>query len=126
MRDQERPQTDSTLSDYVIGYKDKTGKPYIAEYLEVSWIYNGENKADMDTVDDWINLEIDRQNLKATKKTYAALFNDIAKKLGIHKYAESTEKIKKVSTLLREAVEKQKYYKKLGLDLQSLEELLGK
>lgn len=115
----ETPTSYSQEGEFVLDYKDKHGKPYIAELLGI----NGELTGELDTIDDWVILEIERRGLNGKKEAYREIVDDLSKKLKLHKSIAPTEKAKAISTLLKKALETQKYYKKLGINLESLEKI---
>jgi len=84
-----------------------------------------EVKDDMDIIDDWVMLEIERKGLNGKKEAYREVINDLSKKLKLPKSIAPSEKINRFSILLKKALETQKYYKALGIDLKSLDELYG-
>lgn len=115
-------------SDFVLDYKERKGKPYIAEMLGVDFLYSDrietrEQKKYMDTIDDWVMLEIERQGLNGKKDAYKEIVNNLSKKLKLHKNIAPSEKIKSLAILLRKALETQKYYKAMGINLASLESI---
>ena len=113
-------------SEFVLDYKLKTGRPYIADMLDSRFLYDQKIcKDEMDTVDEWVNFEILRRGLNGKKESYRAIVNELSKKLEIHKYASAEDKVKKLSTLLKKAVEDNRYYSKIGIDLKSLETIYG-
>jgi len=118
-------------SDFVLDYKERTGKPYIAEMLGVPFLYSDrtdvrEQKKDMDTINDWVMLEIERRGLNGKKESYKEIISELSKKLKLHKSIAPTEKIKAIAILLRKALDVQKYYKSMGIDLQNLETIYEK
>lgn len=110
--------------EFVLDYKEKHGKPYIGEFLGVQYLYN-ELKDEMDTVDDWVVLEIQRRGLNGKKDSYREVINDLSKKLKLPKTISPIQKVKNISVLLKKALETQKMYSKMGIDLKSLEEIYG-
>lgn len=112
-------------SDVILGYKETNGRPYLVDFLDTRFVLGEGDKENYDLVDEWINLEMNRLHLKATKDSYADIFNGLVKKLDVHKHAEPSEKVRKAAVILREAVEKNRLYKKMGIDLQSLDEIYG-
>jgi nitrogen regulatory protein PII-like uncharacterized protein len=79
----------------------------------------------MDTVDDWVVLEIQRRGLNGKKDSYREVINDLSKKLKLPKTISPIQKVKNISVLLKKALETQKMYSKMGIDLKSLEEIYG-
>jgi len=112
----------SNESEFVLDYKERKGTPYIAEMLDVPFLYK-EMKSDMDSIDEWVTFEIERRGLNGKKESYREVINDLSKKLKFPKTLAPSEKINRLSVLLKKANETLRYYKKLGLDLQSLEQI---
>lgn len=110
-------------SDFVLEYKEKSGRPYIADLLGVSLYKDIFVKSDMDTIDDWVIMEIGRRELNGKKSAYEEIVDDLSTKLELSPNIDPREKVKKLATLLRKALNIQKTYKGLGIDLKSLEEL---
>ena len=104
--------------DFVLDYKEKTGRPYVAELFGMR-----ENSRELDTIDDWVILEIELRGLNGKKESYQEIVDDLSKKLKLSKNMAPTEKAKTISILLKKALETQKYYKRLGIDLKSLESI---
>jgi len=78
---------------------------------------------EMDIVDNFIVLEINRRGLNGKTESYKEVLSDLSKKLQLPKTISPEEKVKKLSTLLKSALETLKKYKKLGIDLPSLEQM---
>ena len=124
------PHSSSNESDFVLDYREQKGRPYIADMLGVPFLYSDRldvhsSKKDMETIDDWVMLEIQRKGLNGRKDSYKEIIDGLSKKLKLHKSISPGEKIKSLAILLKKALETQKYYSKMGVDLKSLEELYG-
>ena len=115
----------SPTSEFVLDYKEKNGKPYLNEMLGLPDFLYKDQKKDVDLVDEWAIFEIDRRGLNGKKEAYKEIIGDLSKKLKFPKTLNPVEKVNRLSILLKEATETQRRYKKMGLDLKSLEEIYG-
>lgn len=112
--------------DFVLDWKNKNGRPYIADMLASRFLYDQNiTKKEMDTIDEYVNLEILRRGLNGRKESYKEVVDELSKKLKISKNSSPEEKVRKLATILEKAVEQLKIYKKLGLSLPTLEEIYG-
>lgn len=113
----------SPPSDIVLDYKQETGRPYIAEmmgrFLYDQKIVNSE----MDTIDEYVNLEMQRLGMNGKKDAYKEVVDTLSKKMKFSKNIAPEKKVRELATILTRAVDSQKYYAKLGISLKSLEDL---
>ena len=116
----------SLEGEFVLDYKDKNGRPYLVDLLGSRFLYDEKDtRDDFDTVDEWITMEITRRGLNGKKEAYREVVKDISKKLQMPKTISAENKVKQMATLLRKALDAQRYYQKMGIDLKSLEEIYG-
>jgi len=116
----------SETNEFVLDYKEKNGRPFIADLLNSRFLYDQKiTQSDMDTVDEWVTFEITRRGLNGKTESYREVVDDLSKKLKLPKTIAPQEKVKRMAILLKKAVEMQKTYSKLGIDLKSLEEIYG-
>jgi len=83
------------------------------------------SKEDFDILDEWVTLEIKRENYKYTKDSYAEIFNGLRKKMSLSKNLSASEQVSKMATMIKKALEQNKLFNKLGIKLSSLEEFYG-
>jgi len=83
------------------------------------------SKGDFDSLDEWINFEIKRKNYKYTKDSYTEIFNGLRKKMGLSKNLAPSEQVSKMASMIQKALDENKYFSKLGIDMRSIEEIYG-
>ena len=108
--------------EFVLDYKEKNGKPYLAEMLGASLMLD-EVSDELSLVDEWVILEITRRGLNGKKEAYEEIISDLCGKLEMSQSILPSEKVKRLAIFLRKALSTQKEYQRLGVDLKSLEEL---
>jgi len=108
----------------VFEYKETTGRPYIADMLGSPILYDNEiSNKEMDMIDDWVMLEIERRGLNGRTESYKEVIDDLCEKMEMSKTIAPREKVKRLAMIIGDALGIQKKYKELGIDLQSLERI---
>lgn len=118
--------SETELDDLLIGYREKNGGvPYFAEWMGLEHYYS-DYKEEMNTVDSWLNLELERLGLLPSKAAYIDTLRVLMKGLKFHKHADPHDTLKKLSIFLEKPMKDNRYRKELGLDLLSVQELYDK
>ena len=108
----------------VFEYKEIVGRPYIADMLGSPILYDNDIVSDeMNIIDEWAMLEIERRGLNGKLESYKEIIDDLSDKLEMSKHIAPREKAKRLAMIIKEALSKQKEYKRLGIDLKSLERI---
>jgi len=123
-REKIEPSPLTKESDFILDYKEKNGRPYLVDWLDSRFMYE-RDKGDFDSLDEWINFEIKRKNYKYTTDSYTEIFNGLRKKMGLSKNLAPSEQVSKMASMIKKALDENRYFSKLGIDMRSIEEIYG-
>lgn len=79
-------------------YQDDQGKPYVAQYLEVSEIWDKEPtlKNELNTIEGFLRDEVKKGNLENNVKAASKYLKDLEKKAETNPYESTTKRLSKI------------------------------